>query len=687
MQRHARPCASTYTVMARDAAHGPPHARRPQPAAAVRGRQPVRRRPRRCRRRWSARARAGRSTACATAARWPAPPRRRSTAGAPSATRRGCETHDRYGHRVDRVDYDPSWHWLLRGAVEREIHALPWRDPRPGAHVARAALELLWTQANAGVMCPVSMTYSAVPALRADPELAAEWEPRLTLPDYERGALCGMAMTEKQGGSDVRAGTTRAEPAGDGGYELTGHKWFCSHPMCDVFLVLAQAPGGLSCFVVERGPGFEIQRLKDKLGTRSLAVERGRVPRRAGAAARRGGPRRGDDHRDGHPHAAGLRDRQRGRHAPRRRRGRPPRAPPQRVRRAAGRAAADGQRARRPRGRVRGRDGGGAAARARLRRGRQAAAPLRHRGHEVLDLQAGDAARRRGARVPGRQRLRRGVADAAAAARRAAERDLGGLGQRDLARRAARARARARRPARVPGRVRARRAAPTARLDAHLDALPATLHELAGDGRPVARAPRRRGPRARVPGLAARPPRAAARWPTRSAPAGSARRAGACSARSRAASTAPRSSSARSPPGRPAADSLSPHDAARAARRRARRRRRRPGLRQPGGRARARCSSACPGFTRDGHDFAPDAVARGAAALVVARPLGLGVPEVRRGRRPRRDGARRGALPRRSDGGAAPSSGSPARAARRPRRTSSATCSRPRAGRAACSAA
>jgi putative acyl-CoA dehydrogenase len=181
------------------------------------------------------------------------------------------QTHDRYGHRVDRVEFDPSWHWLLRGAVEREIHSLPWREPRPGAHVARAALELLWTQANAGVMCPVSMTYSAVPALRTDPELASEWEPRLTLPDYERGALCGMAMTEKQGGSDVRAGTTRAEPAGDGAFELTGHKWFCSHPMCDVFLVLAQAPGGLSCFVVERGPGFEIQRLKDKLGTRSLA--------------------------------------------------------------------------------------------------------------------------------------------------------------------------------------------------------------------------------------------------------------------------------------------------------------------------------------------------------------------------------------------------------------------------------
>src|SRR5918912_539598 len=179
-------------------------------------------------------------------------------------------THDRFGHRIDAVDLDPSWHWLLRGAVEREIHALPWRDPRPGAHVARAALELLWSQANAGVMCPVSMTYSAVPALRFDPTLAAEWEPRLTLPDYDRGALCGMAMTEKQGGSDVRANTTRAEPVGDGWWELTGHKWFCSYPPCDIFLVLAQAPAGLSCFLLERGPGMEFQRLKDKLGTRSL---------------------------------------------------------------------------------------------------------------------------------------------------------------------------------------------------------------------------------------------------------------------------------------------------------------------------------------------------------------------------------------------------------------------------------
>src|SRR5215216_6044507 len=180
-------------------------------------------------------------------------------------------THDRYGHRIDEVELDPSWHWCLRQAIERELHSLPWRDAGPAAHVVRAALFMTWSQLGAGVMCPVSMTYSVIPALRANAELAAEWEPRLTQPSYERGALAGMAMTEKQGGSDVRANTTRAELAGDGVYELTGHKWFCSHPMCDVFLVLAQAPGGLSCFVVERGPGFEIQRLKDKLGTRSLA--------------------------------------------------------------------------------------------------------------------------------------------------------------------------------------------------------------------------------------------------------------------------------------------------------------------------------------------------------------------------------------------------------------------------------
>ena len=129
----------------------------------------------------------------------------------------------------------------------------------------------VWSQANSGVMCPVSMTYSVIPALRQNEEAAAEWEPRLLKPDYAAGALAGMAMTEKQGGSDVRANATRAEPQSDGAWEITGHKWFCSYPPCDVFLTLAQTSAGLSCFLIEgRDPGFRIQRLKDKLGTRSL---------------------------------------------------------------------------------------------------------------------------------------------------------------------------------------------------------------------------------------------------------------------------------------------------------------------------------------------------------------------------------------------------------------------------------
>ncbi|WP_320671996.1 acyl-CoA dehydrogenase family protein [Patulibacter defluvii] len=183
-------------------------------------------------------------------------------------------THDRYGNRVDEVELDPSWHWLLRGAIERGMAGLPWRDPQPGAHVVRATLFGLWGNANGGVMCPVSMTYAAIPALRdGAPDLAARWEERLTRPDYDGGALAGMAMTERQGGSDVRANITHAVALGDGDYALHGHKWFCSYPPCDVFLVLAKTetePERPSCFLVERGPGMEFQRLKDKLGTRSL---------------------------------------------------------------------------------------------------------------------------------------------------------------------------------------------------------------------------------------------------------------------------------------------------------------------------------------------------------------------------------------------------------------------------------
>ncbi|MFH9569182.1 acyl-CoA dehydrogenase family protein [Streptomyces sp. NPDC017230] len=193
-------------------------------------------------------------------------------------------THDRYGHRVDEVGFHPAWHRLLGKGVSAGLTAA-WS--RPGGHVRRAAGFLMWTQVEAGNGCPLSMTHAAVPALRADPELAAEWEPRLTSRVYDRelrpahlkaGALFGMGMTEKQGGSDVRANTTSARPlAEDGTYELTGHKWFCSAPMSDGFLVLAQAPGGLTCFLVPRvlADGarnvFLIQRLKDKLGNRSNA--------------------------------------------------------------------------------------------------------------------------------------------------------------------------------------------------------------------------------------------------------------------------------------------------------------------------------------------------------------------------------------------------------------------------------
>jgi putative acyl-CoA dehydrogenase len=194
-------------------------------------------------------------------------------------------THDRYGNRRDEVEFHPAWHELMRAGVEQELHALPWRTDRPGAHVARAATYVCAVQAEAGFGCPITMTFAAVPALRVQPDLAAEWVPRLTATTYDPelradkpSALCGMAMTEKQGGSDVRANTTRATPAGDGWWELSGHKWFCSAPMCDLFLVLAQTDDGLSCFALprvlpdgERNAGFQLQRLKDKLGNRSNA--------------------------------------------------------------------------------------------------------------------------------------------------------------------------------------------------------------------------------------------------------------------------------------------------------------------------------------------------------------------------------------------------------------------------------
>jgi putative acyl-CoA dehydrogenase len=195
-------------------------------------------------------------------------------------------THDRFGHRIDEVAFHPAWHEVMRLAMAASVHNLPWREPRPGANAARSALHYLLSQVEAGACCPLTMTFACVPALRHEPGIAQAWEPVLRGTEYDprlvpraekRSALVGMAMTEKQGGSDVRANTTRAEPAGDGGYHLLGHKWFCSAPMSDAFLTLAQTRRGLTCFLVPRvledgarNP-FALQRLKDKLGNRSNA--------------------------------------------------------------------------------------------------------------------------------------------------------------------------------------------------------------------------------------------------------------------------------------------------------------------------------------------------------------------------------------------------------------------------------
>jgi len=203
------------------------------------------------------------------------------------ANRHGPElrTHDRYGERIDQVVFHPAWHALMDRSIKAGLHAAPWADDRPGAHVARAAGFFLTSQVEAGHGCPISMTYSVLPALRLQPDVAARWDAGLTAtsydpsfapPDEKLGLLVGMGMTERQGGSDVRANVTTATPSADG-YRINGHKWFCSAPMNDAFLVLAQAPGGLSCFLLPRWTpeatvnGFHIMRLKDKLGNRSNA--------------------------------------------------------------------------------------------------------------------------------------------------------------------------------------------------------------------------------------------------------------------------------------------------------------------------------------------------------------------------------------------------------------------------------
>lgn len=193
------------------------------------------------------------------------------------------KTHDRFGNRLDEVEYHPSYHRLMELSSAQGLHSLPWTSDREGRHAARVAMTLTSSQAEAGHGCPMTMTFAAIPALRHAPDLHEQWAPLLSATSYDpqlgvdkTSAKCGMAMTEKQGGSDVRANTTRAVVDGEG-YRLSGHKWFCSAPMCDVFLVLAQTDEGVGCFLVPRvledgtRNTFRLQRLKDKLGNRSNA--------------------------------------------------------------------------------------------------------------------------------------------------------------------------------------------------------------------------------------------------------------------------------------------------------------------------------------------------------------------------------------------------------------------------------
>ncbi|MDF1605561.1 acyl-CoA dehydrogenase family protein [Nocardioides sp. YIM 152315] len=213
--------------------------------------------------------------------------------------------YDRYGHRIDEVQFHPSWHWLMDRAVSQGLAAAPWESDSPHAHVRRAAGFMAWSHTEPGHGCPISMTYAAVPALRGD-AIAKEWTPLLASLRYDPGlrvasqklgALAGMGMTEKQGGSDVRANVTEARRTSvEGEYTLHGHKWFTSAPMNDVFLVLAQAPGGVTCFVVPRvlpdgtRNRLDVVRLKDKLGNRSNASSEleldGTVARRLGDEGR-----------------------------------------------------------------------------------------------------------------------------------------------------------------------------------------------------------------------------------------------------------------------------------------------------------------------------------------------------------------------------------------------------------------
>jgi hypothetical protein len=334
-------------------------------------------------------------------------------------------THDRFGHRVDIVEFHPAYHELMALIYEGETHSFAWANPRAGAHVVRAGLSYLWNQGENGICCPILMSFGAVAALRHDPDLLAEWGPLINRPAYDpraiparqkAGVTIGMAMTEKQGGSDLRASITTARPAtsrrGSGApYLITGHKWFFSVPMSDLFVTLAQTDKGLSCFLATgwlpdgRRNQLKLQRLKDKCGNKSNASSEVEFYDLHAGDARRGRARHPHHHRDGASDAAGHRDRLRRADAPGPDAGDPPRDEPPRLPARAGRPADHAQRARRPRGRERGDDVADHARRACAgslagrSRGRPVVADL-HAGCEILGVQARGRVRRRGVGMP-----------------------------------------------------------------------------------------------------------------------------------------------------------------------------------------------------------------------------------------------------------------------------------------------
>ena len=340
---------------------------------------------------------------------------------------------DRGGRRLDEVAFHPAYHALMRFGIEAGYPSIAWKGGA-GGHVAHAAMVYMLSQVEPGVCCPMTMTYAAVPALAADPALAAAWVPRVLAARYDpaarpaaekAGATIGMAMTEKQGGSDVRANTTRAEPDGEG-WRLVGHKWFCSAPMSDAFLTLAQAPAGLTCFLVPRWTpdgernAIRLMRLKDKLGNRANASAEIEYAGAFALRAGRAGRRRAHHHRDGAPHpprhraGAGRADAGGalgGALVGERAAGLPA---------AADRAAADGERAGRPRARGGERAGARAAGGAGLRRGGPRLRPGGGGAGQVPQQQALPGHDLRGDGVPGRDGLCRGRAAAAALPRGAA---------------------------------------------------------------------------------------------------------------------------------------------------------------------------------------------------------------------------------------------------------------------------